>query len=124
MKLEGEGPSTGVMFLIILCLASLTFDFFSSLIVRFLAAVAIDFIFLITKFNYFTNSSGVGETLNLIVLIREFGNLVAKCYAASISMLESPIATMLVMVLMSKSFTISRKDLSFHSCESPGNYFS
>jgi len=58
---------------------------FSSLIVKFLTPLQISSNLVITKFNYLTSSFGLGNSLNLTVLIKADVNFWAKWWAASIS---------------------------------------
>lgn len=98
--------------------------FFSSRIVRFLAELQISSNFYMTRFSCLTNSLGLGNSLNLTVLINAFWNLRARWWAASISIIESPRAIMFVIIALSIFSWVSKKAWSFHLFTSPGKWLS
>ena len=77
-----------------------------------------------TNFNCFNNSSNLGASLNLIVLIKDSLNLEAKILPASISNKESPMQMIFVTNFSSKSLIKSENACIFHWRKLSGNSFS
>ena len=96
--------------------------YFSNLIVKFFGLLTISSIFWITRFNYFTSSLGLGNSLNLTVLMNAYLNRYAKWCAASNSIIESPKAIILVIIASFIVSYVSRNACIFHCETSVGKY--